>query len=359
MEQNNAISSLIANEKPRDYLMDNVRAILIILVVLGHILSSMRYNNELINSIYIFIYTFHMPAMVFISGYFSKNPEKIRRNAFVTILIPYLILNIVSYIYKLLVIKVEFYPFHIFKPSWGLWYLLALFFWKFSLKDLLKLRHLFLFSFVFAVLCGFSKEFDEYMALARTACFLPFFVLGNYCRTGHIARIRKLPKALSCIILVAVAAVSVYASYMRLFDTEALYFRSPYPEDSPIKSMLVRIILYLIAFCMILVLINLVSMKKTFLSYVGRNTMTVYVLHLFVIPILEKLELLKDRPYLYLIYSVIMTAVLVFLFTRGVVRRAYDFIMDKLSGFILKDFNILKPRKARCKSETKYHSSFS
>jgi fucose 4-O-acetylase-like acetyltransferase len=106
----------------------------------------------------------------------------------------------------------------------------------------------------------------------------------------------------------------------------------------------VRIILYLIAFCMILVLINLVSMKKTFLSYVGRNTMTVYVLHLFVIPILEKFELLKDRPYLYLIYSVIMTAVLVFLFTRGVVRRAYDSVMDKLSGFILKDFNILNEK---------------
>ncbi len=337
MEQIKAIGPVIAKENPRDYLMDNLRAILIILVVLGHLLASMKSKNEIINSIYIFIYTFHMPAMVFVSGYFSKNLEKIRRNAFVTIFIPYLILSIINYIYKLLVIQEEFYPFHVFRPSWGLWYLLALFFWKFFLKDLLKLRHVLLFSFIFAILSGFSGEFNEYMALARVACFLPFFVLGNYCRTRHIVRVRKLPKILSCIILVAVAAVSVYASYRKLFDTEALYFRSPYPDESRIESMLVRIILYVIALCMLFALINLVTAKKTFLSYVGRNTMTVYVLHLFVIPILEKLELFKNRSYLYLIYSVIMTAALVFLFTRGFVKQAYDAVMDKLAGFMLKE----------------------
>ncbi len=338
MDQEKAISPVIAKEKPRDYLMDNLRAILIIFVVLGHLLTSMRSSNVVLKSIYVFIYTFHMPTMVFVSGYFSKNLEKIRSNAFVTIFIPYLILNVINYTYKILVIKEEFYHFHVFKPSWGLWYLLALFLWKFFLKDLLKLRHLLIFSLIAAALSGFSGEFDEYMALARTVCFLPFFILGNYCRTRHIARIRRLPKLLSCIILVAVAGISVYASYKKLIDTEAMYFRSPYPDESRIEGMLLRIILYAIALCMLIALINLVTSKKTFLSYVGRSTMTVYVLHLFIIPLLEKLELFKNQPYLYLIYSVVMTAAIVFLFTRSVVKQAYDTIMDKLSGFVLKEY---------------------
>ncbi len=337
MEYNKAINPVIVKDKPRDYLMDNLRAILIMLVVLGHLLTSMKNHNEIIKSIYIFIYTFHMPAMVFVSGYFSKNLEKIRSNAFVTIFIPYLILNIINYIYKLFVIKEEFYHFQVFKPSWGLWYLLALFLWKFFLKDLLKLRHLLFFSFVVAVLSGLSGEFDEYIALARTVCFLPFFVLGNYCRSKHIARIRKLPKILSCIILITVAAISMYASYQGSFNTEILYFRSPYPKDIQIGGMLQRIILYVVALCMLIALINLVTSKRTFLSYLGRNTMSVYILHLFVIPLLEKLALYQDHPYLYLIYSVIMTVIINYLFTRKGVIQAYDTVMNKLTGFMLKD----------------------
>ncbi len=338
MEQEIAISSAIAKEKPRDYLMDNLRAILIILVVWGHLLTSMRSENEVIKSIYIFIYMFHMPAMTFVSGYFSKNLEKIRSNAFVTIFIPYLLLNGINYAYKILVLKEDFYHFQVFRPSWGLWYLLALFFWKFFLKDILKIRHLLMFSFAAAILTGFSGEFDEYMALARVVCFLPFFVLGNYCRKRHIAKIRQLPKILSCIILLAVAGISVYASYRKLIDTEVLYLRSPYPEDSRIETMLLRILIYVIALIMMIALINLVTSKKTFLSYVGRSTMTVYILHLFMIPLLEKLELFKNQPYLYLVYSVIMTAAIVFLFTRSVVKQAYDTVMDKLSGLVLKDY---------------------
>ena len=338
MEQNIAISSVVAKDKPRDYLMDNLRAILIILVVLGHLLTSMRSENEIIKSIYIFIYTFHMPAMTFISGYFSKNLEKIRSNAFVTIFIPYLILNVIQYAYKLVVIKEEVSGFRFLRPSWGLWYLLALFLWKFFLKDLLKLRHLLLFSFTFAIISGFSSEFSEYLALGRAVCFLPFFVLGNYCRTRHITRIRKLPKALSYIILLAVVLLSVYASQLKIFDTELLYLRSPYPENNPVISMLFRIGIYVVAIGMMIALFNLVTSKKTFLSYVGRNTMTVYILHLFTIPLLEKLELFKNQPYLYLVYSVFMTAAIIFIFTRRVVKQAYDTIMEKLYGLVLKAY---------------------
>jgi fucose 4-O-acetylase-like acetyltransferase len=126
----------------RDYLFDNMRAILIILVVWGHVLTSMIFDYDPIKSIYFFLFFFHMPAMAFISGYFSKNLEKSRSNAFVTILIPYLILNVFNYVYKIYIIQEPHFGFRFFRPLWGLWYLLALFLWKFFLKDLVKLRFL-------------------------------------------------------------------------------------------------------------------------------------------------------------------------------------------------------------------------
>ena len=59
--------------KKRIYTLDNLKAVLIFLVVLGHLLIS--FTHATCNSakyISSFIYSFHMPLFIIISGYFSK-----------------------------------------------------------------------------------------------------------------------------------------------------------------------------------------------------------------------------------------------------------------------------------------------
>lgn len=329
------MNAVNTNDKNRDYLFDNLKAILIILVVWGHLLASMRAENDVIKSIYFFIFFFHMPAMVFISGYFSKKLDKIRNNAVVTLLIPYLMLNSIDYFYKILILGEEYFGFRFFNPNWGLWYLLTLFLWKFLLKDLIKLKFILPFSFVFALLSGFSKEFSEYMALGRMVCFLPFFLLGYYAAPEHIARLRKVPKGLFLLIPVTTGLLSVFVVYKDIFDTELLFLRSYYPEGEEIQTMLFRLLIYIVALAMLGAMINLTSERKSFLTYLGTSTMTVYVLHIFTIPALEKLELFKNQPYLYLAYSVLMTVLIAFIYSRNSVKNAYDFIMSKLTQIVL------------------------
>ncbi|WP_281276902.1 acyltransferase family protein [Enterococcus pingfangensis] len=56
--------------KSRDYQIDNIKGLLIILVVFGHmLLASSKENNWLLT----LIYSFHMPAFIFLNGVFSKN----------------------------------------------------------------------------------------------------------------------------------------------------------------------------------------------------------------------------------------------------------------------------------------------
>lgn len=324
------------NEKPRDYLFDNMRAILIILVVWGHVLTSMIFDYDVIKSIYYFLFFFHMPAMAFISGYFSKSLEKARSTAFETILMPYLILNVFNYLFKMYIIQEPHFGFRFFRPLWGLWYLFALFLWKFFLKDMVKIRFLLPLSFLLGIFSGFSKEFSNYMALGRVICFLPFFLVGYYCTKDHVDKLRKIPKLVSVLILAVIGYLSYYIVDHKIFKVEVLYLRKPFPEDSEIKFMLFRSLVYLVALLMILVTINLTSNKKTLLSSIGSSTMTIYVLHLFTIPILEKYEILKDRPYLYLIYSVFMTALITLVYSHPLVRKLYDALMDKLIGLVLR-----------------------
>lgn len=62
--------------KDRDYFFDNARAILIFLVVLGHMIQPYTSESKYILALYLVIYSFHMPTFLFISGYFAKHLDK-------------------------------------------------------------------------------------------------------------------------------------------------------------------------------------------------------------------------------------------------------------------------------------------
>lgn len=81
--------------KERNYLFDNLKFLLIVLVVFGHSLEeiSLEHNYAIIRA---WIYSFHMPVFVFISGYFSKSVRRGGEGARKTIIncaIPYFIFN--------------------------------------------------------------------------------------------------------------------------------------------------------------------------------------------------------------------------------------------------------------------------
>lgn len=62
--------------KERDYFFDNIKAVLIFLVVLGHFLLPIHEGGNVLVLIKRLIYVFHMPLFVFVSGYFSKRIYK-------------------------------------------------------------------------------------------------------------------------------------------------------------------------------------------------------------------------------------------------------------------------------------------
>lgn len=65
--------------KKRDYLFDNIKFILIFLVVAVHLFGVVRSVTGPQEGVDLFLAatcSFHMPLFIFISGYFSKNLEK-------------------------------------------------------------------------------------------------------------------------------------------------------------------------------------------------------------------------------------------------------------------------------------------
>ena len=64
--------NMVKKNIERDALFDNYRAFLIVLVVMSHFIDLSYEHNMIFMPLKWFIVSFHMPAFLFVSGYFSK-----------------------------------------------------------------------------------------------------------------------------------------------------------------------------------------------------------------------------------------------------------------------------------------------
>ena len=104
--------------KERDYFFDNLRFIFILLVVVAHFISPLS-NIYTIKFLYRYIYIFHMPGMIFISGYFAKSSVKdgkLIKNKVFNFIMLYIIFQIIFTL-------INSGKFSIYHAQSGLWYL--------------------------------------------------------------------------------------------------------------------------------------------------------------------------------------------------------------------------------------------
>lgn len=106
--------------------LDNVKGILIFLVVFGHIIArSISEDIDIFGISQYLIYSVHMPMFISISGYLSKHhtdKKKILRNY----IVPYILFDIFYVMYTLMLGNIQIYNLNILIPSYVYWYILCL-----------------------------------------------------------------------------------------------------------------------------------------------------------------------------------------------------------------------------------------
>ncbi len=333
-------------KKERDALFDNARAVLIFLVIMGHLLSdhlsgaSKMAGPRLLKEIYFAINMFHMPAFVFITGYFSKNTEKGREGAVKNFLMPYLVCNtlfaLISYLCLGKILKFTD-GYKVFSPQFGMWFFLACFIWKLLAKDIDRLRGGVPLCLALGLLLPVLPGFDTTFTIGRVVGFLVFFVAGLKCRPEWIEKLRMIPAWIGGVVLALGAVISGWLAQDGWMKQETLYVRKSYVDEKKLDYLLMRVVFYLLASVMTLAFLVLMTRKRCFLTEIGQNTLTVYVLHLFLIDRFRDLELFMDQHYLYLILSIPLAAALTWLLSRGCVRRCYDKVMGIVYGICFRE----------------------
>lgn len=283
----------------RDYLFDNIKGLIIFLVVWEHFCGeTIRSGSVAGNFLCTAILLFHMSVMMFVSGYFTKNLEKhnmeynIRR-----ILIPYFVMCL---LYGLagIVVSGEF-KIEIFNPTFAMWYIVVLFFYRLMLPYMVQVKGILVISFVIALASGMFPSVATYHTLGRFLTNLPFFLMGYYCSEDFVNKLRGWARVPEKLIYAAAFLVLTCGTTGLILENkwDANVYRNnttyAAAKMTNLLGMETRILFYLVGIFAILCFLTCCSRQKTFLCKAGRNSMVVYFFHIFVYEIVRRAEIVK------------------------------------------------------------------
>ncbi|MCK2221214.1 acyltransferase family protein [Actinomadura sp. ATCC 31491] len=282
----------------RDPFLDNVKFVLIALVVVGHSLVP-TLDADSSRALYIFIYTFHMPLFVLISGYLSRNfwNSNAKTNKLVdTFLVPYVIVE-VGYA-ALRTALGHKWSLTIIDPAWLNWYLLALLFWRLSTPVWKRMKYPVPVAIAIYLFAGFSQISGDF-SMDRFFGLMPFFVIGLVMQPEHFEMLnRRWIKILSVLTVLGAAAVSILvASRAKLGP---FYYKNSYQDLdlSWYMGLGLRTALLICALAMCFAVLALVPRGETWFSDLGTRTLYCYLLHGIPVLIAKELGWL-EFPWLY------------------------------------------------------------
>ena len=260
------------NSKKRSIYWDNIKGLLILLTVFAHILYPFQDRAESVNATVDLIYMFHMPAFVFISGFFGKSERSCSFENILKLIILYFVFNsITGFIYGFS---------SLLQPMYSYWYLIALVVWRLTAHRIAGFKEINLILFITALFAGFYPSIDNTFAAARIIGFYPYYMSGyllskeksntltskNYTKRVSIGLITSASSA-----LIAVGAYSYFN-----YSDNALQMGA---YNDPIDAF-GRIVLYIIAFLAIYALRCIsIERKIPLLTMFGRNTLWIFILH--------------------------------------------------------------------------------
>ena len=280
----------VSDNKGRLYYFDNAKFILIFLVVLAHSTSSLR-SNAYVNTLWAVINYFHMPALIFISGFFAKRyiskSREIKVQRVVTYVILYLAAQISFSVFQKFVLGVNLTP-SLLGQRAALWFLQCLIAWYIMLPtlDYFKPKHVMIACVLFGLLIGYERGAAHFMSISRIFVHLPFFMAGYYIKQEHIDRLRGWKFRVAGISVFAAVAVVSFVWPKTVIDMiiggKTPYAKIPALADVPhLLQWSARLGFYGIAAAMIVSFLALVPRGRAIFTKLGQETLSVYILHIF------------------------------------------------------------------------------
>ncbi len=172
-------ATVVVAKKVRDPWLDNARIFAAVLIVVMHFAPDLRANSSVVDALYYGLWPMRVPLYVLVAGYFSSAAPLTGRRAVS------LLRNIFFvYVAFRLIAMVQGGLLHgswninLATPSFALWFLLALFWWRLTLPLFNHIKYLPAIAVVVAIGAGFLPAFGPEFSASRAIAFWPIFIVG-------------------------------------------------------------------------------------------------------------------------------------------------------------------------------------
>lgn len=321
----------------RDHRMDNMRCLLIFLVVLGHFLAWVPGAETL----YRIIYLFHMPAFLFITGYFSRFRL---RKLLLELVYPYFLFQLLYLLFDTLVLKeapLGNLVLQFTTPYWLLWYLLATIFYRLTVPLLDRVpqrcRPLALLGAVLLSLAaGYVHELGYFLTLARFFSFCPYFLAGHYAaQSGPFLRWMDRPLGQKWPLGLLGCGIAVLSCLHEHQFTLSMLYGSVGYERAGFGPGL-RLVQFLFAWGWILALLTLIPNRSIpVVSKWGQNTLPIFLLHGFAVRLIGHLQVFRFPLWGNFLLAFLLSLALVLLLGAPVTRTPFQLLF---TGKWMEDF---------------------
>ena len=316
--------------KKRDAFFDNAKYLAIVLVAVAHSWVPVMDGSRTARALYMVVYTFHMPAFILISGYFSRSfdltPAKVKR--LVTgVAVPYVVFETAYSLFRRYANDQPDAAISLLEPWYLTWFLAALFIWRLTTPLWRNLRHPLAVSLVIAVLASLAPGIGDDLDLPRVLQFLPFFVLGLQLKPEHFELVRRREARLLALPLFAVALVFAYWAAPRmqlgwfLRDSSAQDMGAPWWSGA-----VMTLAMFGCAVLLTAGFLALVPRRHMWFTVLGAGTICGYLLHGFLVKGADYAGIFDDHAWLVgpagLVIVTVVASTAVTLLCTPPVRRA-------------------------------------
>ncbi|MEU5316439.1 acyltransferase family protein [Streptomyces sp. NPDC021056] len=330
--------------KQRDAFFDNAKYLAIVLVAVGHAWEPLKGDSRILEAAYTVVYSFHMPAFIIISGFFSRSfdmrPDRLRR-LITGVAVPYILFETSYVLFERMAGDDPGKDISLLDPWYLTWFLCALFVWRMITPILKAVRWPLPFALGLAMLASVAPSIGDDLDLQRILQFLPYFVLGLCMKPEHFHRVRTRTVRIVAVPVFAAALAVGWWAVPRM-NTAWFYHRDSAQElgapwwAGPVMVLAMFGCSLLLTACFF----AWVPRRNMWFTALGAGTLYGYLLHGFLVKAGDY-QGWFDHPWLHrplgeIAVSVLAAAVVTVLCTKPV-QRVFRFAMEPKMAWAFKE----------------------
>ncbi|MDR9853225.1 fucose 4-O-acetylase [Paenibacillus sp. VCA1] len=262
----------------------NLRFLLILTVCIANAIEPLIARMGGLHALYSWIYTFHIPLFVLVTGYFSKGgldgPDG--RKTLLQIGMQYVIFQSLYSFLDITLFRVPNIRHSFFAPYLLLWFLVSHMGWRLLMLGMRRLPPAGRFAVAAAlgIMVGYLPLDGAWLSISRTFVYLPFYVIGYHVSFDAFMRFFTLKKrfvaaAASALLLIVIALTGLAPPSGWLYGSMT-YMQLGHPEW---YAGAYRLAMYGLQICSAAAFLGWVPFRQGLLTDLGRRTLYVFLLH--------------------------------------------------------------------------------